>query len=122
MQAYASRLKIEFQVIDADQNLRDEIDMRRRVIARAAADQVNPGEVVLIDGGPIANYLAEALLQAQRDHGHHQFRCRCLTSCAKQPRDRAHLDRGRVPPQQPDAGRADRRGARCASCGRTSCS
>ncbi len=61
MQAYAGRLGIGFEVIDAEQNLKDEIDMRRRVIARVAADLIHPGEVVLIDGGPTANYLAEAL-------------------------------------------------------------
>jgi len=63
MKAYAGRLKIDFEVIDADQNLRDEIDMRRRVIAGAAADLVQPGDVILMDGGPIANYLAEVLAE-----------------------------------------------------------
>jgi DeoR/GlpR family transcriptional regulator of sugar metabolism len=62
MQDYASKLKIDFEVIDADQNLKDEVDSRRRVIAHVAAQQIKSGEVVLIDGGPIANYLAEALL------------------------------------------------------------
>jgi DeoR family fructose operon transcriptional repressor len=62
MQDYASRLKIGFEVIDADQNIKDEIDIRRRAIAHAAAEQIKPNEVILIDGGPITNYLAEALL------------------------------------------------------------
>lgn len=62
MQEYANQLRIGFEVIDAEQNLKDEIDIRRRAIARVAADQVKPGEVILIDGGPIANYLAEMLL------------------------------------------------------------
>jgi DeoR/GlpR family transcriptional regulator of sugar metabolism len=61
MQAYAAQLAIDFQVIDAEQNLKDEVEMRRRDIARLAAEQIHPGEVVLIDGGPIANHLAEAL-------------------------------------------------------------
>jgi DeoR family fructose operon transcriptional repressor len=65
MQEYASRLKIGFEVIDAEQNLKDEIDIRRRAIARCASEQIKSGEVVLIDGGPIANYLAEALLDRQ---------------------------------------------------------
>ena len=60
-------------MIDADQNLRDEIDIRRRAIARAAADQVHPGDVILMDGGPIANYLAEVLVERKRDHRHHQL-------------------------------------------------
>ncbi len=65
MQDYASQLKIEFEVMDADQNQKDEIDFRRRQIARVAADQVQPGEVIMIDGGPIANYLAEVLVEKQ---------------------------------------------------------
>jgi DeoR family fructose operon transcriptional repressor len=65
MQKYASRLKIDFEVIDAEQNIKDEIDIRRRAIARSASEQIKPGEVILIDGGPIANYLAECLLERQ---------------------------------------------------------
>lgn len=65
MEDYADRLKIGFEVIDAEQNLKDEIDIRRRAIARVAADQVKPGEVILIDGGPIANYMAETLANHQ---------------------------------------------------------
>jgi len=65
MQDYASRLKIGFEVIDAEQNMKDEIDFRRRTIARVAAEQVREGDVILIDGGPIGNYLAEALASRQ---------------------------------------------------------
>ncbi len=61
--AYASQLMISLQVIDADQNVRDEVDLRRRQIARQAAALVDPGDVVLVDGGPIARYLAEELKQ-----------------------------------------------------------
>jgi DeoR family fructose operon transcriptional repressor len=65
MHDYASQLKIEFEVVDAEENQKDEIDFRRRQIARVAAQQVQPGEVILIDGGPIANYLAEILVEKQ---------------------------------------------------------
>ncbi|RPI21601.1 MAG: DeoR family transcriptional regulator [Chloroflexota bacterium] len=65
MQTYASRLKIGFEVIDADQNLRDEIDNRRRLIARAAVQQIQPGDVILIDDGPIASYLAAELVNSK---------------------------------------------------------
>ena len=65
MQMHASQLKIEFEIVDADQSLKDEVDLRRREIARIAAEQVQPGEVILIDGGPIANYLAEALVEKE---------------------------------------------------------
>ena len=58
-----ARLKIEFEIVDAHQSLMDEVDLRRREIARLAAGLVNPQDVILIDGGPITNYLAEALLE-----------------------------------------------------------
>ncbi len=62
MRVYATSLGIEFEIIDVHQSLRDETDMRRREIAACAAGLVNPGEVILIDGGPLAASLAEALL------------------------------------------------------------
>jgi len=60
---YAEQYGISLQVIDADQNVRDEIEVRRRQIASKAAELVNRGDVVLIDGGAIAPYLAEELKQ-----------------------------------------------------------
>jgi DeoR/GlpR family transcriptional regulator of sugar metabolism len=39
------------------------MEMRRREIAWLAARQVQPGEVIMIDGGPITKYLAEALVK-----------------------------------------------------------
>lgn len=63
MREYAKRLGIGFEIVDVHQSLKDEVEMRRREIAHAAAELVLPGDVILIDGGPIANYLAEALLE-----------------------------------------------------------
>jgi Transcriptional regulators of sugar metabolism len=63
LKEYAEQYGISLQVIDANQNVRDEIDVRRRQIARKAATLVEPGDVVLVDGGPIAVYLAEELKQ-----------------------------------------------------------
>jgi DeoR/GlpR family transcriptional regulator of sugar metabolism len=60
---YAEQYGISLQVIDADQNVRDEIEVRRRQIASKAAALVEPGDVVLVDGGPIAIYLAAELKQ-----------------------------------------------------------
>ena len=62
MDAYAGRLGIEIVVVDAEQTLREEVELRRREIARYAAQQVTAGDVILIDGGPIACYLAEELM------------------------------------------------------------
>ena len=63
MKEYAEQYGIGLRVIDADQNVSDEVDLRRRQIASKAASLIEPGEVVLIDGGPIALYLAEELKQ-----------------------------------------------------------
>jgi DeoR/GlpR family transcriptional regulator of sugar metabolism len=60
---YAGQYGIGLQVIDADQNVRDEVEIRRRKIAGKAASMVETGDVVLVDGGPIARYLAEELKQ-----------------------------------------------------------
>jgi DeoR family fructose operon transcriptional repressor len=57
----AEQYGIGLQVIDADQNVRDEVELRRRLIAVKAASLINTGDVVLVDGGPIALYLAEEL-------------------------------------------------------------
>lgn len=63
MQDYATRLKIDFEFVDAHQSLLDEVNLRRREIARLAAGLVMEGDVILIDGGPIASYLAEELIE-----------------------------------------------------------
>jgi DeoR family fructose operon transcriptional repressor len=61
LKSYAGQYGIGLQIIDADQSVRDEVELRRRQIAHQAASLVEPGEVVLVDGGPIARYLAEEL-------------------------------------------------------------
>jgi DeoR/GlpR family transcriptional regulator of sugar metabolism len=63
LKTYAGQYGIGLQVIDADQNVRNEVEIRRHKIAKKAASLVETGDVVLIDGGPIARYLAEELKQ-----------------------------------------------------------
>jgi DeoR/GlpR family transcriptional regulator of sugar metabolism len=65
MQAYADALGIEFETVDAAQNLRDDVMLRQRAIARLAAEQVQPGDVLLIDGSEVTTYLAEELLKKE---------------------------------------------------------
>ena len=60
---YADQYGISLQAIDAEQNVREEIEMRRRQIAAKAAALIQAGDVVLVDGGPVAQYLAEELKQ-----------------------------------------------------------
>jgi DeoR/GlpR family transcriptional regulator of sugar metabolism len=61
MTSYAGQLGITIEVVDAEQSLREEVELRRREIARCAARQIMPGDAVLIDDGPIAAYLAQEL-------------------------------------------------------------
>jgi DeoR/GlpR family transcriptional regulator of sugar metabolism len=61
LKAYAGQYRIGLQVIDAEQNVRDEVEFRRRQIARKAASLVEAGDVILVDGGPISVYLADEL-------------------------------------------------------------
>jgi DeoR/GlpR family transcriptional regulator of sugar metabolism/ABC-type sugar transport system substrate-binding protein len=63
MQSYARRLGIEIEVVDVDQDLANEMDFRRSEIAHMAASLVQPEEVILVDGGPIANFLAKELVK-----------------------------------------------------------
>jgi len=61
VEKYAESQGIDVEVIDADQILGDDIAMRQRGIARMAAEQVKPGDVLLVDSGQITTYLAEEL-------------------------------------------------------------
>jgi DeoR/GlpR family transcriptional regulator of sugar metabolism len=61
VKALARQYGIGIQVIDAEQNVRDEVEFRRRQIAKKAASLVESGDVVLVDSGPMAAYLAEEL-------------------------------------------------------------
>lgn len=63
LKEYADQYGIGLRVIDAEQNVRDEVELRRRQIANKASTLVESGDVVLVDGGPIAPYLAEELKQ-----------------------------------------------------------
>jgi DeoR/GlpR family transcriptional regulator of sugar metabolism len=65
MKTYASQYRIDFEIIDVHQSIKDEVDMRRREIARLAVEEVEPGDVIVLDAGVISNYLAEALLEKE---------------------------------------------------------
>jgi len=61
MRAYAEPRGITIAVLDMEETFREELELRRREIARCAAQLVQPGEVVMVDAGPLASYLAEEL-------------------------------------------------------------
>jgi DeoR/GlpR family transcriptional regulator of sugar metabolism/ABC-type sugar transport system substrate-binding protein len=62
MLEHAKTYNIELEIVDAEKEVIEEIEARRRAIALLASEQVQSGEVVIIDGGPIAGYLAKDLL------------------------------------------------------------
>jgi DeoR/GlpR family transcriptional regulator of sugar metabolism len=61
LKSYAGQYGIGLQLIDAGQNVRDEMELRRQEIAKKAVSLIEPGDVVLVDGGTIAVYLATEL-------------------------------------------------------------
>lgn len=65
MQAHAESLEIQLEIVDADRSFEGEMALRRQGIAQVAAEQAQPGDVILIDSGPIMTCLAEELLQKQ---------------------------------------------------------
>lgn len=61
MQDYSRRLGIELEVVDVEQTLKDEIDWRRREIARGALAEIQPNETIALDSGVISACLADLL-------------------------------------------------------------
>ena len=62
MSKHAQKYSIDLEIVDAREDWQAEIEFRRSEIARVAAQQITPGEVVILDEGSMSNYLAEALL------------------------------------------------------------
>jgi DeoR/GlpR family transcriptional regulator of sugar metabolism len=63
MKEHAGNLGVDLESADAAQLLRDDLALRQQAIAESAAEQVHPGDVVLIDGDPLNIYLAHALVR-----------------------------------------------------------
>ncbi len=59
--AYAARLGIGIEDMDAEQVMKDELEHRRRGIALQALREIEDENVLILDAGPINQYLAEAL-------------------------------------------------------------
>lgn len=61
MHAYARNLNIVLTVADATESLKDEMVLRKLAIAHEACKLVKAGDVIMIDGGQVTTFLAEAL-------------------------------------------------------------
>jgi ABC-type sugar transport system substrate-binding protein len=61
LKLHIQEMGIEFEVINAAENLKDEVSLRKWRIAQMAAELVQPGEVILIGDGQISIFLAEQL-------------------------------------------------------------
>lgn|GEM_PF-384915 len=66
MTAYTQSMGIELEVLDVEQTLKDEIEWRRREIARQAAAEIRQGETISMDSGPVTTYLAEILSKTDK--------------------------------------------------------
>jgi len=62
MQAHARFYDIQLEFVDTEKDMHDEVENRRKAIAHLAARHVQPRDVLIIDNGPIACYLAQNLL------------------------------------------------------------
>jgi DeoR/GlpR family transcriptional regulator of sugar metabolism len=62
MRAYAQLRGIHIEILDVEQTLRSEIELRQRDIARRAAELIEPNDVILLDGGAITQQLAQLLV------------------------------------------------------------
>lgn len=65
MQEHAARLGSQLVIAGAAENLKDEIVLRKLAIAQEASRLVKAGDVILIDGGQVTTFLAEALAGRQ---------------------------------------------------------
>ena len=63
MQARANEYGIALEIINTSQTLQEELILRRRAIAKIAAQQVHPKDVIILDDGEITAFLAEELVE-----------------------------------------------------------
>ena len=66
MHEYASTLKTKIEILDAEKNLTDELESRRRDIARRAVQEIQSGDTIFVDGGIVTQYLVE-LIHAKKE-------------------------------------------------------
>ena len=59
MNEYADWLDIRIEILDADQNLKEELASAKRRIAKRAALEIQSGDTVFIGGGIVTQYMTE---------------------------------------------------------------
>ncbi|HVP22133.1 MAG TPA: DeoR family transcriptional regulator [Anaerolineaceae bacterium] len=62
MREHAQEYDIQLEFVDTEKDMYDEVENRRKAIAQLASHQVQPNDVLIIDNGPIAGYLAQNLV------------------------------------------------------------
>jgi DeoR family fructose operon transcriptional repressor len=65
MQAYAGQFGINIEIVDTEQTIKKEIELRQRDIARFAISLIEPNDVIFIDGGAITTHLAQFLVDCK---------------------------------------------------------
>jgi DeoR family fructose operon transcriptional repressor len=66
MQEYAEWLDIKVEILDADLDLKNELEFAKRWIAKRAADEIAPGDTIFISSGVVTQYLSE-YIQPEKD-------------------------------------------------------
>jgi DeoR/GlpR family transcriptional regulator of sugar metabolism len=62
MKEHARAYSIQLEFVNTEKDMHDEMENRRKAIAQLAAQQVQPKDVLIIDNGPMAGYLAQDLI------------------------------------------------------------
>ena len=62
MQEHARIYNIQLDFVNTEKDMYDEVEIRRKAIAQLAAQYVQENDVLIIDNGPIVNYLAQNLI------------------------------------------------------------
>ena len=95
MQDYSRSLGIQLEVLDASQDVEQEVEAFKRAIGCAAARFVSDGDTIILDAGATTTYLARGSARAARYHGHHEFAAGPHRT-GRPARDHAGVERRRI--------------------------
>jgi len=63
MKAYALEYGIEIEIIASEQTVKEEVEARQRLIALRAVEEIAEDDVIIMDGSPLTQYMAEKMLE-----------------------------------------------------------